>query len=415
MLAVAGTAVPPKLPTVLSGPLRGADIAQFVALRAAACVGADYSNLAIVNVEAHGSVRLYHGTFLDSEAASRYTDLHLDAGFPITEAVRTNEAIVLEGESAYRDRFPAIWDETIALGVRATMSMPLCRNDGSVIGAIGFAWAEPPAFDLKLETALTALAHLVAEIVQRAEVYEAEHQMISDLHRRLLSDLPKVEGLRSAARYLPAGQSSAIGGDWYEGIVLDNGSVAIVVGDVVGHGLTAAADMALIRGMVTALVHDGVAIEDVFARVSRVLQRRPEDLLATAALAVIDLRAETVSYSTAGHPAPLVLSPDGTVTPLDGANAPMLGVGACLSTAAVAPFPAGSKLVMYTDGLVESRMRAFDEGIRALQDLLGASPTDERPDELIDRVLAALVTEFPAHDDIAVVVVEHVGGVTRIA
>lgn len=112
--------------------------------------------------------------------------------------------------------------------------MPLHRSDGSPIGAIRFAWAKPPTFHLRLEQALTALAHLIAEIVQRAEVYEAEHQMIADFHRRLLNELPAVDGLTSAARYLPAGNSVAIGGDWYERIVLANGSLAVAVDDVVG-------------------------------------------------------------------------------------------------------------------------------------------------------------------------------------
>lgn len=404
-LALAGNDVPRALPRRPAAPLTGAAIAQFVALRAAACVGADYSNLAIVNVASPGTMRLYHGTFLHPDVAARYVDLPIDQRFPITRAVHDDETIVLDGEDDYRSRFPDVWAETVEVGVRATVSMPLHRNDGSSIGAIGFAWAHAPTFDLKLEQALQALGHLIAEIVQRAEVYEAEHQMIADLHRRLLSELPGVEGLASAARYLPAGKSAAIGGDWYEGIVLDDGTLAVVVGDVVGHGLTAAADMALIRGMITALVHDGVHVEEVFARVSRVLHRRPEDLLATAALAIIDTANSQITYATAGHPPPLLLNSDGTVSVLDNANAPMLGVDATRRVSGSAVFPAGSTLIMYTDGLVESRHRPFYDGIDSwVTFLMGTSP-DLSPIGLIDASIADLVIDDPAPDDIAVVAV----------
>ena len=408
LLAAAGGVVPAHVPQRFDGPLLGADIAQFVALRAAACVNADYSNLAIVDLDAPNTFRLYHGTFLEPDVAARYTDLRVDAGFPISEALRTGESIVLADEAAYRDRFPQFWEETAAVGVAATVSMPLFRPDGTTIGALGFAWTEPPSFDLRLDTALTALAHLVAEIVQRSEIYEAEHQLIADLHRRLLGDLPRVAGLVTSATYLPAGQSNAIGGDWYEGVLLDDGAVAVVVGDVVGHGLAAAADMALIRGMVTALLHDGVEIDDVFARVSRVLYRRPEDLLATAALVVIDPAASIITYSTAGHPPPLVVHQDGTVVRLDGANTPLLGIRASRSASATVAFPPGATLIMYTDGLVETPDRSFDEGIDDLVAFVEELDTSTNPDDLIALVLAEMVTTASASDDIAVVVVEHV-------
>ncbi len=405
MLALAGIDVPRVLP--LAAPLRGAAIAQFVALRAAACVGADYSNLGILSNEQPQLMRLFHGSFLDPEVAARYIDMPIDSRYPITQAVHANETIVLNGEADYLNRFPGMWSETIAVGVRATVSMPLHPSDGSSIGAIGFAWAEPPTFDVSLDKALTALGHLVAEIVQRAEVYEAEHQMIADLHRRLLSDIPTVDGLATAARYLPSGHSAAIGGDWYEGIVLDDGSLAVVVGDVVGHGLTAAADMALIRGMITALIHDGCPVDEVFARVSRVLDRRPEDLLATAALVLIDVEKSQVTFATAGHPPPLVLYPGGAALVLDSANAPMLGVAATRAVSGTAAFPPGSKLLMYTDGLVESRHRFFSEGIVALTGLLEALPRSLAPEQLVDEAIRQMVLDGPANDDIATVAIEN--------
>jgi serine phosphatase RsbU (regulator of sigma subunit) len=403
---IAGAPVADTLPESPARLASGAEIAQFVALRAAACVGADYSNLALLD-RAGGSFRLYHGAFLDRGIADRYTDISLDAPFPIAAAMRTGDVIVLDGLDAYRSRFPDILDDTVAAGIEATVSLPLIRADGSAIGALGFAWAEAPAFDVKLDTALRALAQLCADIVERAEQYEAEHQLVAELHRRLLGPLPQPAGLTTAALYLPAEKSASVGGDWYEGLLLDEGTLAVVVGDVVGHGLAAAADMALIRGLITAFLHDGVAIEDVFQRVSRFLLRRPGDLLATAALAIVDSTNSTIDYATAGHPPPIVVEADGAVTMLDGANSPMLGISAPHQIAGQVTFAPGARLIMYTDGLVERYDRPFTAGIEHAVSLLSALDSHVTPNELIDVLIEGLVGERRGHDDIAVVVVEH--------
>ena len=200
---------------------------------------------------------------------ARYVDIPLDAPYPIAAAVRDQRIVVLDGRADYLAQFPDIWEDTRTAGIEATCSLPLCRSDGSPIGALGFAWSTSPPFDLKLDQALRAVGELVTEIVERSALYDAEHQLIAGLHERLFGAIPEVAGIASAARYLAAGQSDAIGGDWYEGLVLDDGSLALVLGDVTGHGLAAAADMALIRGLITALLHDGVAVHDVFPLVSR--------------------------------------------------------------------------------------------------------------------------------------------------
>jgi serine phosphatase RsbU (regulator of sigma subunit) len=407
--AIAGEPVAPTSPESLPRLASGAEIAQFVAMRAAACVGADYSNLALLN-RAGDSFRLYHGAFLDPALADRYTDIAVDAPFPIAAAIRTGDIVILDGPDAYRRRFPEILSDTLSAGIEATVSLPLIRADGSAIGALGFAWTGAPAFDLKLDTALRALAQLCAEIVERAELYEAEHQLVAELHRRLLGPLPQPVGLTTAALYLPAVKSASVGGDWYEGLVLDSGTLALVVGDVVGHGLAAAADMALIRGLITAFLHDGVVIEEVFQRVSRVLLRRPGDLLATAALAIVDPTNATIGYATAGHPPPLLVEPDGSVTVLDAANSPMLGISAANQIAGTATFAPGACLIMYTDGLVERHDRPFHVGIQDAVTLLSAHGRDAKPNELIDLLVDGLLGERRGHDDIAIVVVENTTG-----
>ncbi len=160
----------------------------------------------------------------------------------------------------------------------------------------------PTTFDAKLQSALHAVGELCSATIERAERYDADHQFIVELSASLLGALPVMAGLETSARYLPASDTVSVGGDWFEGLLLDDHRLALVVGDVTGHGLTAAADMALLRGMITALLHSGVAVADVFSEMSGVLLQRAGLLLATAALVVVDVADATVTYATAGHP-----------------------------------------------------------------------------------------------------------------
>ena len=267
-----------------------------------------------------------HGTFLAPEIADRYTDVSVSAPLPIADAARFGTAVLLPDLDAYREEFPEIVADTIAAGIQASASLPLYREDGTLVGVIGFAWTTPTKFDDKLQSALHAVGELCSATIERAERYDADHQFIVELSASLLGALPVMAGLEASARYLPASDTVSVGGDWYEGLSLDDRRLALVVGDVTGHGLTAAADMALLRGMITALLHSGVAVADVFSEMSGVLLQRSGLLLATAALAVVDVAGGTITYATAGHPPPLVQLPTGEIRRLDVANAPMIGL-----------------------------------------------------------------------------------------
>ena len=297
--------------------------------------------------------------------------------------------------------------DTTAAGIQATASLPLYRFDGTLLGAIGFAWAEPMVFSPKLEAALRAVANLCVETVERAERYDADHELIMALQDRLLPVLPLLSGAKASARYITSASEATVGGDWYEGLLLGQGRMAFIVGDVVGHGITAAADMALIRGMISALLHARVAPSEIFTELTNLLMRSDSPLLATAAVAVVDLPASAVTYATAGHPPPMLRLPDGTVKLLDDANGIL--IGASIEPPHIArtvPFPLGARLVMYTDGLVEGRDRPLDEGIHEAATHLCAIPPHLEPAQVIDSLVAALGATT-ADDDVAVLVVEH--------
>ena len=404
---VAGAPVPERLPESLPLPATSAQVAQFVALRAAACVGADYANLALLN-GAGTSLRLFHDASLQQEIADRYTDVALGADYPISAAVRERRVVLLPDIEAYRARFPGIVEDTIAAGIQATASLPLHRSDGSVLGGIGFGWTDATTFHPKLEAALRAVAVLCVETVERAERYDTDHELVVTMQRRLLGELPSLSGIETSARYLPATTNLAVGGDWYEGLLLGRARMALAVGDVTGHGIAAAADMALIRGMVSALVHSGVAMRDVFYELSAVLSQRTGLLLATAALVVADIEGDTLTFATAGHPPPLLRLPDGEIRRLDSAHSPIIGIPGTRRVADTAPFPEGATLVMYTDGLVERRDRPVEDGIDLAIAHLHGLGGDVTGDALVEALIGELVDDV-AEDDIALLVVQHTG------
>ena len=151
---------------------------------------------------------------------------------------------------------------------------------------------------------------------QLREVYEREHTIAETLQRSLLPErLPRIEGLEIAARYLPAGQGAAIGGDWYDALERPDGRVALVVGDVVGHGLRAAAMMGQLRNAFRAYGLAESSPAEVMARVNRLVMSGEEEVMATVLYLVLDRETGEVAFASAGHPPPLVLAADGGRVP----------------------------------------------------------------------------------------------------
>jgi hypothetical protein len=157
----------------LSLPASSPEVAHFLAQRAAACVGAEYANLALLTADGN-SLRLFHSPFLEGDLAARYIDLSLDDPYPITAAARGGRMVLLPDLEACEKEFSGLVAETIAAGVQASAALPLYRLDGTLLGAIGFGWAEPTRFGLKVEAALRAVAFLCVETVERAERYDAD-------------------------------------------------------------------------------------------------------------------------------------------------------------------------------------------------------------------------------------------------
>ena len=244
---------------------------------------------------------------------------------------------------------------------------------------------------------------------ERAERLEAEAlaqmalRIVETLQRSLLpARMPRPPGMSIAARYQPGGAD--VGGDWYDAIELDGGGVGVAMGDVVGHGLEAAATMGELRNALRAYALDGLAPGLVLARLDHLVEQLQEDRMTTLAYAVIDPDWTKVRYASAGHPPPLVLGRDGTAEFLwDGRSTP-LGVrsGGEYEEGEVV-LEEGSTLLLYTDGLVEVPGEGLVDGLERLRAAVLAASGD--PDELCDQVLEAMLDEGGARDDVALLAV----------
>ncbi|ONH32474.1 SpoIIE family protein phosphatase [Pseudofrankia asymbiotica] len=277
-------------------------------------------------------------------------------------------------------------------------------------------------------------------LLDNARLYRRAHTVAETLQRSLLPDMPTVPGMSLAARYLPASDTARVGGDWYDVLLLPDGRVGLVIGDVMGHDLPAAATMAQLRSMLRAYAWELVGPGEVLDRLDRLAQGFDTDSFATVFYAVLEQDpaggGARLSYANAGHLPPLVCTGGGagqrTVRPLADASSLPLGVGdAGGRDEASVPLPLGSTLLLYTDGLVEQRGRDIEEGIDQAAALLaghlpglvsrragvahaaaaGADAGAARPD--LDRLADALTSQVPAaesqQDDIAVLLV-HLDG-----
>ena len=235
-------------------------------------------------------------------------------------------------------------------------------------------------------------------------VYEREHRIAETLQRSLLPErLPEIDGVAMAARYLPAGRGAAIGGDWYDALELRDGRVALVVGDVVGHGLRAAATMGQLRNACRAYALIEASPSEVVARLNRLLASSGEEAMATVLYLVLDRETGEVSFTSAGHPPPLVLTRAGATFLEGGRSVPVGAADPAVFRETTETLPAGATLLLYTDGLVERRDIPLEDRLGQLQ--AAAAAAGGELEEICDQVLDGVIGSVDPVDDVAVLAV----------
>jgi serine phosphatase RsbU (regulator of sigma subunit) len=236
--------------------------------------------------------------------------------------------------------------------------------------------------------------------LQAALLREAEQRSAAELLQRSLlpTHLPEVPGVALAARTVPGSADQQVGGDWYDVLTLPTGEVCLVVGDVVGHDLPAAALMGQVRNALRAYALEDPSPTTILGRVNRAACLLDASDLTTCICVVLDPATMTVRWSSAGHPPPLALSSTGRGRLLDGEPGPPLGVdpGARYPQHETRLRP-GQNLLLYTDGLVERRGATIDDGLSALRQVVVPR---SNPQEMCDRVIAALPNDTSHRDDV---------------
>ncbi len=294
------------------------------------------------------------------------------------------------------------------LGSRSGLVVPLLARR-QVLGVVSLVSSESGRTYDHSDLSLAAdLARRAALAVDNARLYEREHAVAEQLQRSLLPDLPEVPGLDVAPVYLPGSTAAQVGGDWYDLFSLPDGVLGVAIGDVMGHDLQAAASMGQLRSVLRSYAWQGSTPATVLASLDELVQGLHMAALATAVYARLTLpdagRPGLLRFANAGHLPPVLRLPDGTTTLLDGA--PGLLVGAALGTERLeheVEVPAGSVLLLCTDGLVERRGLDPDDGLERLRSVVEASGAATARG-LADDVLAALAADT-LDDDVALLVV----------
>ncbi|MFE5243262.1 MULTISPECIES: SpoIIE family protein phosphatase [unclassified Streptomyces] len=331
----------------------------------------------------------------------------------VVQALRNAEPVVMDADAlterpdsplaaAHRGLFDR-------LGGTCAVVVPL-HTRRQVFGVLTVARVDPDSSYTEAELfVLTDIARRAGLVMEAAVLFEQQRHVAETMQRQLLTPLPQVDDLTLAARYRPAESAAEIGGDWYDSFLLGDGVLTMVIGDVVGHDLKAAAHMAEVRNMLRALAWDRTEPPSlIIRRLDEAMTHTSDAPMATCVFARIEGEAggpRRLHWVNAGHPPPLLITAEGDARFLEGGHGPLLGLSSALHMGpawpdAHADLPPRSTLLLYTDGLVESRTRDIDEGLAALRahaaDLAGHDIED-----FLDELLARI---DPSGDDVALLV-----------
>ena len=299
-------------------------------------------------------------------------------------------------------------------GLHSVLSVPI-RARGVTLGVAVFVRGQRPEpfqqDDVLLAEELTARAALSVDNARR---YTRERTTALALQRSLLPQrLPEQSAVEVASRYLPASAHAGVGGDWFDVIPLSGARVALVVGDVVGHGIHASATMGRLRTAVRTLADVDLPPDELLTRLDDLVSPlsaeadagnrddAENDVGATCLYAVYDPVSRRCSLARAGHPLPVLVTPDGAAGFLDLPAGPPLGLGGLPFESSEIELPAGSILALYTDGLIESRDHDIDIGLERLRRAL--THPERSLEATCDNVLKAVLPTRSA-DDVALLV-----------
>ncbi|NHC46489.1 SpoIIE family protein phosphatase [Motilibacter aurantiacus] len=350
-------------------------------------------------------------------AQTRLTAL-TDRSF-LAQALRTGRAVSVPSDAAAKLRAVLepgeARDLVDVLRPESAVVLPL-RGRGRTVGLLtlcnGVERSPLRASDIETAKDVASRAGLALD---NARLYRQQRDLAEGLQVSMFTDPPEPDHVQVVVRYSPATEAAQVGGDWYDSFLQPDGATVLVIGDVIGHDVAAAAAMGQVRTLLRGIAADsGAGPAEVLRRVDRVMQTLQVGTTATAVVARLEqtpderFRGVThLRWSNAGHPPPMVIAADGSVTTLSGAQADLLlGIAPDIEREeSDVLLGRRATVLLYTDGLVERRGQSLDDGLSLLRDTLAELATESPTlDELCDRVLARMLPERP-EDDVALVAV----------
>ncbi|MGW2046379.1 SpoIIE family protein phosphatase [Streptomyces sp. NPDC001858] len=372
------------------------DVVGLVADEIAPAVGSQA--LALLGARAGRLHVLGHHGYPDPHTVERFDGMPLSEPNPGGHAVTRGVPSFFESWQQLRQLYPA--RHASPDGFSAWAFLPLIAS-GRPVGACVLAYTEPHTFSTHERAVLTSLAGLIAQALDRAQLYDVKHRLAHGLQAALLPhSLPSLPGIEATARYLPATRGMEIGGDFYD-LVPSQPLPVAVIGDVQGHNVTAAGLMGQIRTAVRAYTTVGQEPAEVMRSTNQLLIDLGSELFASCLYLQLDPARGRAVMARAGHPPPLLRRADGRVRVLDLAGGPLLGIDSSASypTTEVELSP-GCVLALYTDGLVETPGVDIEDAIAELGTRLGEAG-DHPLEELADELVGHYATAEERIDDVA--------------
>jgi serine phosphatase RsbU (regulator of sigma subunit)/anti-sigma regulatory factor (Ser/Thr protein kinase) len=295
--------------------------------------------------------------------------------------------------------------------IRALLAVPLAA-DGRVIGVVQVGTRRQRRFSDDDQRLLQLAADRISQAIERTRLNDRAHQVAETLQRALLpARLPEIPGVGLAARYLPGGPETEVGGDWYDVVPLIDGRVMAVMGDVVGRGIAAAALMGQLRNAFRVYAQELDRPAEILDRMNVLLDQVSPGQMATAVVLVFDPSSSRLCFAAAGHPPPVILREDGTATFLEQSPSVPLGVLPYGRYRVFeGPLEPGAGVLLYTDGLVERRGLSLNDGLERLREAVASGPREA--EALCDHVLAQVLPDGPPGDDVALLALSNapIGG-----
>jgi serine phosphatase RsbU (regulator of sigma subunit)/anti-sigma regulatory factor (Ser/Thr protein kinase) len=348
-----------------------------------------------------------------SPAAVRWCRIEGLADVPLAEAVRSSRPVFVRSLDEMAADFPHMLERQSALGTRSMAALPLSVGDDETVGGLMLSFGVARDFDANEQAFLLAFAAQVTQAMRRALVFQVQQTTSELLQRSLMPDsIPELEGLAMGAFYEPGGSGVDVGGDWYDVLPLADGRVVVALGDVMGKGVPAAIVMGQVRAAMRAYALIDPSPSLVLQRLDVLVTSLgvPEQIV-TMAYGVIDADRGAMSVAVAGHPPPLLAPPASRPVVLELDTGPPLGLGAGPWSECRLDLPPDTPLLLYSDGLVESRRIELDVGIEKLcSHIADLEHRRRNPRELCAR-LAEQMRQADGDDDVTMLAIMSTTGI----